>query len=119
MVRFAQSLLLVALISAAAGLSQESSSSVGPKVAGVSPDASDSNAQQISPQVADAEAAISGSDWKAAEAKLNAWLAGHPQDSRALFDLGYVADAQNRADDAANFYRRAIAADPKSFESHL
>ena len=119
MLRFAQSLLLVALISAAAGLSQESSSSVGPKVAGVSPDASDSNAQQISPQVADAEAAISGSDWKAAEAKLNAWLAGHPQDSRALFDLGYVADAQNRPNDAANFYRRAIAADPKSFESHL
>jgi tetratricopeptide (TPR) repeat protein len=30
-----------------------------------------------------------------------------------------VADAQGRLDDAAGFYRRAIAADPKSFEAHL
>jgi predicted Zn-dependent protease len=73
----------------------------------------------VSPQVASAETAISSSDWKTAEAKLNAWLAGHPEDARALFDAGYVADAQNRLDDAADLYRRAIAVDPKSFEAHL
>jgi len=33
--------------------------------------------------------------------------------------LGYVADAQNRLDDAASLYRRAIAADSQSFEAHL
>ena len=40
-------------------------------------------------------------------------------DARALFDAGYVADAQNRLDDAAALYRRAIAANPKSFEAHI
>ena len=66
-----------------------------------------------------AESAISTSDWKTAEAKLTPWLASHPQDARALFDAGYVADAQNRLDDAASLYRRAIAANPKSFEAHF
>jgi len=118
-VRSAISILLVTSLSAAQGFAQESSSSAGPKIAGVAPDASDSNAQAVAPQVASAEASISSSDWKTAEAKLNSWLAGHPQDARALFDAGYVADAQNRLDDAAGFYRRAIAANSKSFEAHL
>jgi predicted Zn-dependent protease len=69
--------------------------------------------------VAAAEAAIAKSDWKTAEATLNGWLAAHPADARALFDAGYVADAEGRLDDAAGLYRRAIAADPKSFEAHL
>ena len=30
-----------------------------------------------------------------------------------------MADAQNRLDDAAGLYRRAIEANPKSFEAHL
>ena len=59
------------------------------------------------------------SDWKTAEAKLDPWLTTHPSDARALFDAGYVADAQNRLDDAVNLYRRATVADPKSFEAHL
>lgn len=70
-------------------------------------------------EVAAAEAAIAGSNWQTAEAKLRLWLTSHPADGRALFDAGYVADAQNRFDDAAALYRRAIAADPKSFEAHL
>jgi predicted Zn-dependent protease len=72
-----------------------------------------------SEQVADAEGLIAKSDWKAAEDKLASWLTMHPTDARALFDAGYVADAKNRLDDAAGFYRRATEADPKSFESHL
>jgi predicted Zn-dependent protease len=59
------------------------------------------------------------SDWTAAKAKLDPWLASHPTDARGLFDSGYVADAENRLTDAESFYRRAIAADPKSFEGHL
>ena len=75
--------------------------------------------QPVPDEVAAAEAAIASSDWKTAEAKLDPWLAAHPTDARALFDAGYVADAQNRLDDAAALYRRAIAADPKSFEAHI
>jgi tetratricopeptide (TPR) repeat protein len=75
--------------------------------------------QPLSDEFATAEAAIAGSDWKSAEAKLDSWLLAHPNDSRALFDAGYVADSQNRLDDAAALYRRAINADPKSLEAHL
>ncbi|MGA3011345.1 MAG: tetratricopeptide repeat protein [Terracidiphilus sp.] len=74
--------------------------------------------QPVSAEVADAEAAIVKSDWKAAEAKLAPWLAAHPTDARALFDAGYVADAQNLLDGAAALYRRAVAANPQSFEAH-
>ena len=75
--------------------------------------------QSGSRQLAEAEAAIAKSDWKAAETALNLWLASNPSDARALFDAGYVADAQNRPADAEALYRRAIDADPKSFEAHL
>ena len=51
--------------------------------------------------------------------KLDPYLAAHPNDARAIFDAGYVADSENRLNDAAALYRRAVAADPKSFEAHL
>jgi predicted Zn-dependent protease len=76
-------------------------------------------AQTVSAEVAAAEAAIVKTDWKAAEAKLDLWLASHPADARALFDAGYVADAQNRLEDAAGLYRRAVEANPQSFEARL
>jgi predicted Zn-dependent protease len=75
--------------------------------------------QALSEEVVKAEAAIVKSDWKTAEAKLTPWVAAHPTDARALFDSGYVADAQNRLDDAAALYRRAIAVNPQSFEVHV
>jgi len=75
--------------------------------------------QPVPPEVASAESAIAASDWKTAESKLDLYLVSHPTDARALFDAGYVADAQNRLDDAAALYRRAIAADPNSFEAHI
>jgi tetratricopeptide (TPR) repeat protein len=73
----------------------------------------------VSPEVAEAEAAIVKSDWKTADSKLSLWLASHPSDSRALFDSGYAADAQNRLPDAEGLYRRAIDAYPQSFEAHV
>lgn len=72
-----------------------------------------------SQEVAEAEGLIVKSDWKAAEAKLANWLTTNPTDARALFDAGYVADAQNQLDSARAFYQRAVAADPQSFEAHL
>ena len=79
------------------------------------PKASESGTNEL----ATAEAAIAGSDWKSAEARLDSWLLAHPNDARALFDAGYVADAQDRLDDAAALYRRAIKADPESLEAHV
>ena len=84
-----------------------------------SPASANGASQGISQQVADAEAAIVKSDWKTAETALDSWLSAHPNDGRGLFDAGYVADAQNRLDDAANLYRRATEADPQSLEAHL
>jgi tetratricopeptide (TPR) repeat protein len=75
--------------------------------------------QAASQQVTDAEAAIAKSDWKTAATSLDLYLAKSPADPRALFDAGYVADAQDRFADAESLYRRAIDADTKSFEAHL
>lgn len=69
--------------------------------------------------LAAAEAAIETKNYSAAESQLSVWLSTHPDDPRALFDRGYVADAQNQTDAAASWYRKAIAADPKQFESRL
>jgi len=115
--RCALFVLSLALISAPAALAQDSPSPTNSS-------ASTSNTSSAAPssnpsQVAAAESAIASSDWKTAETRLDSYLAAHPTDARALFDAGYVADAQNRLDDAAALYRRAIAADPKSFEAHL
>jgi tetratricopeptide (TPR) repeat protein len=66
-----------------------------------------------------AESAIAANDLKTAQSNLETYVAAHPGDARALFDLGYIADAQNRLDDAADLYGKAIAANPKSFEAHL
>ena len=112
-----RSALFVLLLVPAAGFAQGSSSNSGAQ-APAAPVAS-AVPQQVSAEVADAEAAIAKSEWKAAELKLNAWLAANPADGRALFDAGYVADAQNRLDDAASLYRRAIEANSQSFEAHL
>lgn len=73
----------------------------------------------ITPELTDAEASITSSDWKTASTKLDAYLATHANDARALFDAAYVADHQDQLDRAASFYRRAIEANPNSFESHL
>lgn len=109
-------LLFASLAGSHTGFAQESSSTAGPALPGTEPAAA---SPTVSDQVTAAETAIASSDWTTANARLEPWVAAHPDDARALFDLGYVADAQNRLDDAAGLYRRAIAADPKSLEAHL
>jgi len=111
--RFALLVLFLASISATVtGFGQSSASNTGAQTPAAA-------AQPVSAQVAEAEAAIVQSDWKTAESKLDTWLAAHPDDARALFDAGYVADAQNRLEDAATLYRRAVEANPRSFEARL
>ena len=75
--------------------------------------------QTADSQVLQAESAIAANDLKTAQASLEAYVAAHPDQERPLFDLAYIADVQNRLDDAAALYAKAIAANPKSFEAHL
>jgi tetratricopeptide (TPR) repeat protein len=66
-----------------------------------------------------AESAIVAKDYATADAQLDLWLSTHPADARALFDRGYVAQAQGQLGPAESWYRKAIAADPRQFESRL
>jgi predicted Zn-dependent protease len=109
--------LLALMLVSAAAFGQTSAQSAEPPVSSSAPSAA--VAQPVSDEVAEAEAAIVASDWKTAEARLAPWLAAHPADARALFDAGYVAVMQDRPEDAAGFYRRAVEANPKSFEVHM
>ncbi len=110
MLRFSSFVLLFASLAASGQSTAQKSGATTPTAAAL---------PSIPAQVAEAEAAIVKSDWKTAEAKLTPWLVAHPSDARALFDAGYVANAQNRLDDAAALYRRAVEANPKSFEAHV
>ncbi|HKN20848.1 MAG TPA: tetratricopeptide repeat protein [Terracidiphilus sp.] len=118
MLRIALFAPLLVLISCPSFVAAQNSAS-SPATASPQPSAEPAQSQSIPAEVAAAESAIASSDWKTAETKLDSYLAAHPTDAGALFDAGYVADAQNRLDDAAALYRRAIAANPKSFEAHL
>lgn len=79
---------------------------------------SDQVEAQASP-LAGIESAIAASQYDKARGLLDAYLSAHPADARALFDRGYCDDAQGRTAEAEEFYRKAIAADPKQFESRL
>jgi tetratricopeptide (TPR) repeat protein len=109
--------LFFVLLASVAGFGQGSAQN--PKKPAPEATPTSAAAQPVSEEVAAAEGAIVKSDWKAAEAKLDTWLTAHPSDARALFDAGYVADAQNRLEAAAGFYRRAVEANPQSFEAHV
>ena len=66
-----------------------------------------------------AESKIEQKDYQGARPLLETYLAQHPNDARALFDLGYVEDAGNQDEAAAADYRKALAANPKQFEARL
>jgi tetratricopeptide (TPR) repeat protein len=84
-----------------------------------SPDAAPSPRQQPAGDRQAAEEKIDARDFAGARPLLDKYLKQHPDDARAIFDLGYVEDASGHADAAAQNYRKAIAADPKQFEAHL
>jgi len=119
--RFAVSIVFCAALAGGAQEAAQRPAQASPPAAGTTETAPPvAPAPQAEAQpVADAEAAIAKSDWKTAENALDLWLGDHPGDARALFDTGYVADAEGRTADAEGLYGRAIAADPKSLEAHL
>jgi tetratricopeptide (TPR) repeat protein len=84
---------------------------------------SDQQQDQAQPQTLgpldDIESAMEAKNYTLASSRLDIYLSVRPNDPRALFDRGYVEDAQGHADAAEGWYRKAIAADPKQFESRL
>jgi predicted Zn-dependent protease len=72
----------------------------------------------IAPALAAAEDRITAHDYEGARPSLLAYLAQHPGDARALFDLGYIEDSTGQQDAAERDYKKAIAVDPKQFEAH-
>jgi predicted Zn-dependent protease len=83
------------------------------------PDAQTPAHVQDSDPLSAVESAIEAKNYSAATSQLDVWLSAHPADARALFDRGYIADAQNQTADAESWYRKAIDADPKQFEARL
>ena len=75
------------------------------------------SADQPTNPLDDVESAIAAKDYSLAQSRLDIYLSAHSGDARALFDRGYIADAQGHADAAEDWYRKAIAADPKQFEA--
>jgi predicted Zn-dependent protease len=65
------------------------------------------------------ESDIAAQKYDQARGLLDAYLSAHPADARALFDRGYCDDAQGKTAQAKPYYRKAIAANPKQFESRL
>jgi tetratricopeptide (TPR) repeat protein len=72
---------------------------------------------QVSSPLDDVESAIEAKKYPLATTRLEIYLSAHPTDARALFDRGYVEDAQGHTDAAEGWYRKAVAADPKQFEA--
>lgn len=73
----------------------------------------------------EAVADLQRGDFRAAEQKLRAEVAAHPNDAPALSLLGVALDSQNQFREAAEFHRRAVAAAPRTsdvlsnYGSHL
>ena len=72
----------------------------------------------ISPALAVAEDKIDAHAYDDALPLLHAYLDQHPNDARALFDLGFAEDSTGNQQDAEREYGKAIATDPQQFEAH-
>jgi len=77
----------------------------------------DQQQKQVSSPLDDVEAAMAAKNYPLATARLEIYLSAHPNDGRALFDRGYVEDAQGHTETAEVWYRKAAAADPNQFEA--
>lgn len=75
--------------------------------------------QQAADPLSDVESAIEAKNYTVAASRLDVYLSVHAEDARALFDRGYVEDGQGHTEAAEGWYRKAVAADPKQFESRL
>ncbi len=115
-------LFLCCLLVCVEGLAQQTSLPAGTRDPDepVTPPSTLSSAKPagIAAALAAAEDKIEAHDYDAARPGLLGYLQQHPGDARARFDLGFVEDSTGQQDAAERDYQKAIAADPKQFESH-
>lgn len=76
-------------------------------------------APSIPAALAAIEDQIAANNLKAARPELLAYLQSHAGNARALYDLGFLDEAEGQDTAATEDYRKAVAADPQQFESHL
>jgi predicted Zn-dependent protease len=105
---------------AALGFTIAAAAQQPPLPAGTTTEEAREAAQRSStPPLAEAESDIALQNYDAARKLIDPWIAAHPADARALFDRGYIEDAQEHPDLAIADYQKSIAADPKQFEPRL
>jgi len=107
------------LLYVATATAQQSPLPPGTTVPGENDTSAPAAASASTTELASVEERIASKDFEGARAILTPYLATHPADARALFDLGYLEDASDNPDAAAAAYRRAIEANPKQFEAQL
>src|SRR5277367_5901179 len=71
------------------------------------------------PEIAEAEDAIQKGDFAGAETLLKKAIGKDPNNYQAWFDLGFVLNRLDRADESIAAYRKSVAAKPDVFESNL
>ncbi len=109
---------LIVLLGVAAARAQSASLPPGATDA-AAPSGPPSSGAQIAAPLIEAETRLEAKDYAGAKALLDPYLSTHPEDGRALFDRGYLEDAEEHREPAEAYYRKAIAADPQQFEAHL
>ncbi|HZU44159.1 MAG TPA: tetratricopeptide repeat protein [Terriglobales bacterium] len=72
-----------------------------------------------SAELTQAETALDKKDYTGAQALLEKFVASHPDNYRAWFDLGYAYTATHHREQAIEAYRKSVAANPQVFESNL
>lgn len=72
-----------------------------------------SDGPATAPVVAQAEASIEALDFEAARAALEPWLAAHPRDARASYDLGLALEGLGDTSAAKVAYRTALDVAPR------
>lgn len=113
---FAFVFALLLIFTPALARAQESSSQTGKTVRRHRVPVEDSG---VPPELDQAEAALDKKDYTGAEALLQKVVAGHPDNYRAWFDLGYAYTATHQREQAIDAYRHSVAANPQVFESNL
>jgi tetratricopeptide (TPR) repeat protein len=106
---------IVLIVLAASGLAQQTHTTIRHYIDRI---------DDTPPEIAQAEDAIQKNDFAGAETLLKKALEKDPNNDQvwsyqAWFDLGFVLNRLNRADESIAAYRKSVAAKPDVFESNL
>jgi len=109
----------ITLFSLAAAIAVHAQSAPMPPGTSIDDSSRAASAKSVDDPLTQAENAIDTKDFDRARTILDTYLSAHAGNARALFDRGFIEDAQGRADAAAGYYQKSIAADANLFEPRL